>query len=103
MLPSPMSVMTAHYSAAILYTPHHASEPGTGSTVSGFELETIDEDDQDLMSKSTMTRRTPASSQASSHSDLEDKVRSNPELQRYLDAMATRIEQLAEENELLAE
>lgn len=98
-----MSVITARYSAAIPYTPRQAPEPGAASTVSGFELETIDEEDQDLMSTSTMTRHSPESGQASSHSDLEDKLRSNSELQSYLNAMATRIEQLVEENELLAE
>lgn len=104
-LPAPMSVVTARYSVATPYTPRQAPEFGVASTVSGFELETIDNDneDQDLTSRSTMTRYTPASSQVSLRNDLEDAHASSIELQRCIDAMATRIEQLVEENELLAE
>ncbi|CAD0088348.1 unnamed protein product [Aureobasidium mustum] len=103
LLPSPMSVLTARCPAAIPYTPHQAPEAGTASTINGFELETIEEEDQDLALMPTATVHTPALSQASFPSDLEDEIVSSPELQRYFEAMATRIEQLVEENELLAE
>lgn len=95
--------MTARYPVAIPYTPHQTPEPHAAITISGFELDTIDEEDQDLVSTSTMARHTPASSQASSIGNPEHEYVSITELQRYLDAMAIRVEQLVEENELQAE
>ncbi|KAH0358136.1 hypothetical protein KCU83_g511, partial [Aureobasidium melanogenum] len=43
------------------YTPHQAPKDGTASTVSGFELDTID-DDQDFETASTVSEYTPESS-----------------------------------------
>ena len=98
-----MSIMTARFSAVIPFTPRQAPEHGTASTISGFELDTIDEDDQDLESISTVSQHTPASSHASFFSDLEDEHTLTPEVQHLLETMALRIEQLVEENELQAE
>ncbi|KAG9570302.1 hypothetical protein KCU71_g567, partial [Aureobasidium melanogenum] len=103
MLPSPLSVMTARFSAVIPFTPRQTPEHGAASTVSGFELDTIDEDDQDLESISTVSQHTPASSQASFLGDLEDEHTLTPEVQHLLETMALRIEQLVEQNELQAE
>ncbi|KAG9760802.1 hypothetical protein KCU73_g2702, partial [Aureobasidium melanogenum] len=103
MLPSPMSVMTARFSAVIPFTPRQAPEHGAASTVSGFELDTIDEDDQDLESISTVSQHTPASSHAPFLSDLEDEHTLTPEVQHLLETMTLRIEQLVEQNELQAE
>ncbi|KAG9605778.1 hypothetical protein KCU77_g609, partial [Aureobasidium melanogenum] len=94
--------MTAHFSAVIPFTPYQTPEHGTASTVSGFELATID-DDRDLESASTISGYTPASSQASFLSDLEDEHALVSELRHRLEAKVLRIEQLLEENELQAE
>lgn len=95
--------MTTRCAAAIPYTPHQTPEAGTASTISGFELDIIEEEGQDLVSIPTATLHTPASSQASFPDSLEDEIASSPEPQRHFEAMTTRIEQLVEENELLAE
>ncbi|KAH0360237.1 hypothetical protein KCU65_g9531, partial [Aureobasidium melanogenum] len=101
--PSPMSVMTARDSTAIPYAPHLAPEHDAASTISGFELDTVEEDDQDLASIPSITQHTPAPSQASLFGVLEDEYALTPELQDRFEAMTLRIEQLLEENELQAE
>lgn len=89
--------MTTRYSAVVPYTPRQAPDHDIASTVSGFELETMDEDNQDSLSTASLPQHTPASSQAFLLGDLEDEHALTPE------AMATRIEQLLEESELQAE
>ncbi|KAG9606081.1 hypothetical protein KCU77_g1141, partial [Aureobasidium melanogenum] len=101
-LPSPMSVITALFSAVIPFTPRQAPEHGTASTISGFELDTID-DDQDFETASTVSGYTPESSQASFLGDLEDEQVSTLEFQHQFETMALRIEQFVKENELQAE
>ncbi|KEQ62438.1 uncharacterized protein M437DRAFT_84777 [Aureobasidium melanogenum CBS 110374] len=101
--PSPLSVITTRYSAEVPYTPHQPPENDIGSTISGFELDIIDEVGEDLASTLSTTQHTPASSQASPLSDLEDEAALTSEVSHLLEAQATRIEQLLEENELQAE
>lgn len=95
--------MTARYPAAIPYTPRQAPEHDTPSTISGFELDTVEEGDQDLASTSSVAQHTPVSSQTSLLIELQDAYALAPEARHHFEIMALRIEQLLEENELQAE
>lgn len=75
-----MSTMTSRMMTDVPFTPHQAPASMTGSTISGFEL-----DDHSHVSASTSGHYTPGAASV------------------ICAAMGVRIEQLLEENELLAQ
>jgi hypothetical protein len=92
--------VTSHWTLAAPYAPRQAPDSDKASTISGFELSpTSSIDEHYRLSPSVSGQNTPVSDTAPIVSQPDDQVLSTPSYA----ALVTRVKQLLQENELLAQ
>jgi FtsZ-binding cell division protein ZapB len=94
--------MTSHWTMAVPYAPRQTPGSDKASTISGLKLSPTSIDEHYRASSSVSGQNTPVSDIAPVVSNPNDQVLSAPSRPCYT-SLKTRIEQLLEENELLAQ